>query len=168
MRAAFLALRSLLFLLLLPGTVAVYIPSRILRSRDLLRLPALQAWSLCAGALVVAGALVLLKCVWDFFAAGQGTLSFIDPPRRLVVRGLYRYTRNPMYSGVLAMLAGQAWLFGSGHLVEYALIVLVAEHLFVILYEEPNLASRFGESYAAYRKAVPRWGMTLRPYRSTD
>jgi protein-S-isoprenylcysteine O-methyltransferase Ste14 len=71
-----------------------------------------------------------------------------------------------MYSSVLAMLAGQAWLFGSGHLIEYALIVLVAEHLFVVLYEEPTLAARFGDAYAAYRKAVPRWGFTTRPYRS--
>src|SRR6267378_2554160 len=94
-----LALRVLFFVLLLPGTVAGYIPFSILRAGNLLRVPGLGLASVCAAVFAITGALVLLRCVWDFFAAGKGTLAPIDPPRFLVVRGLYRFTRNPMYTG---------------------------------------------------------------------
>ena len=90
--------------------------------------------------------MVLLASVWEFFAAGDGTLAPIDAPRQLVVSGLYRFTRNPMYNGVVAVLLGQAWFFSSVRLLEYAATVLVCFHLFVVLYEEPSLESRFGES----------------------
>ena len=100
----------------------------------------------------------------EFFAAGHGTLAPIDPPRQLVVSGLYRFTRNPMYNGVVAVLLGQAWFFSSVRLLDYAATVLVCFHLFVVLYEEPSLESRFGESYLSYRKAVPRWGFTVHPF----
>jgi protein-S-isoprenylcysteine O-methyltransferase Ste14 len=69
-----------------------------------------------------------------------------------------------MYNGVLAVLVGEAWLFGSTSVLVYALGVLVAFHLFVVLYEEPVLEAQFHEAYLAYRKAVPRWGFTTRPY----
>jgi protein-S-isoprenylcysteine O-methyltransferase Ste14 len=69
-----------------------------------------------------------------------------------------------MYNGVLALILGEAWLFGSESLLKYALLVLVLFHLFVVLYEEPALTSQFGESYRAYRRAVPRWGFTTRPF----
>ena len=161
---AFLALRSLFFVGLLPGTVAGYVPFRILRATDRLGMPDLSIVSIAAGLLTLAGAAVLFRCVWDFFAAGRGTLAPVDPPRHLVVRGLYRVTRNPMYNGVLAVLLGEAWLFRSVPLAAYALVVFAMFHLFVVLYEEPALASRFGESYRAYRAAVPRWGFTLRPF----
>src|SRR4026208_1877911 len=84
-----LALRAIFFVLLLPGTVAGYIPFSILRAGNLLRAPDLGLPSVCAAAFAITGALVLLRCVWDFFAAGKGTLAPIDPPRFLVVRGLY-------------------------------------------------------------------------------
>ena len=111
--------------------------------------------------------MVLLRCVWDFFATGKGTLAPIDPPRFLVVQGLYRFTRNPMYNGVVALILGEAGLFRSVALVEYALLVLVLFHLFVVLYEEPALESQFGEAYRAYRRAVPRWGFTTRPFQES-
>jgi protein-S-isoprenylcysteine O-methyltransferase Ste14 len=107
---------------------------------------------------------VLLTCVWAFLASGQGTLAPIDPPKQLVVIGLYRFTRNPMYNGVLAILLGEAWLFHSLAVVEYAAGFLVAAHIFVVLYEERALSSRFGESFREYRSAVPRWGFALRAY----
>jgi protein-S-isoprenylcysteine O-methyltransferase Ste14 len=69
-----------------------------------------------------------------------------------------------MYNGVLALILGEAWLFGSMSLLKYALLVFVLFHLFVVLYEEPALTSQFGESYRAYRRAVPRWGFTTRPF----
>ncbi len=160
-----LALRALFFVLLLPGAVAGYIPLRILQATSRLRIPELTLSSVAAAALAVAGVGVLLKCVWDFFAVGQGTLAPIDPPKQLVVRGLYRFTRNPMYNGVLAVLIGEAWLFTSLELIMYALFVLILFHLFVVLYEEPTLESSFGESYRIYRRAVPRWGFTIHPFR---
>ena len=162
-----LALRALFFVLLLPGTVAGYIPFSILRAANLLLVPRLGVASVCAAVLATTGALVLLRCVWDFFATGKGTLAPIDPPRFLVVRGLYRFTRNPMYNGVVAVILGEAWLFGSVALVQYALLVFVLFHLFVILYEEPTLEALFGESYRAYRRAVPRWGFTTRPFQES-
>src|SRR5215471_2906883 len=152
---AFLAARSIFFIILLPGTVAGYVPFRVLRSAGQLRWPTVSL-STCLAALIgLAGAAVLLASVWEFFAAGHGTLAPIDPPRQLVVSGLYRFTRNPMYNGVVALLLGQAWFFSSLLLLGYAATVLVCCHVFVVLYEEPSLESRFGESYLSYRKAVP-------------
>jgi protein-S-isoprenylcysteine O-methyltransferase Ste14 len=159
-----LALRAIFFVLLLPGTVAGYVPFGILRAADRLRLPELSPSSVGASILAIAGAVVLLRCVWDFFAKGKGTLAPIDAPRVLVVSGLYRFTRNPMYNGVIALIVGEAWLFGSVSLLQYAFLVLVFFHLWVVLYEEPTLTSQFGESYRVYRRAVPRWGFTTRPF----
>ena len=158
----FLALRSLLFLVLIPGTVAGYIPWRILQATPHLLAPAVSITTVLAVGLAMTGLTVLLWCVWDFFAAGRGTLAPFDPPKHLVVRGLYRFTRNPMYNGVLTLLLGEAWLFDSVALLEYALIVFVVFHLMVIIYEEPALESQFGESYRAYRAAVPRWGFAMK------
>jgi protein-S-isoprenylcysteine O-methyltransferase Ste14 len=160
----FLALRALFFVLLMPGTVAGYLPFRILRATSRLRASDLSLSALAAALLILVGLGVLLRCVWDFFAAGKGTLAPVDPPRQLVVKGLYRFTRNPMYNGVVAVLLGQAWLFWSLALAEYALLVFLLFHLFVVLYEERALESRFGEAYRVYRKVVPRWGFALHPF----
>jgi len=149
-----LALRAIFFVLLLPGTVAGYVPFCILSAADQVRVPELSLSSAGASIVAIAGAVVLLRCVWDFFAKGRGTLAPIDPPRVLVVSGLYRFTRNPMYNGVLALILGEAWLFGSMSLLKYALLVFVLFHLFVVFYEEPALTSQFGESYRVYRRAL--------------
>jgi len=159
----FLAARSIFFVVLLPGTVAGYVPFRLLRSGGQLCWPALSLSACLAALTTLVGAVVPLASVSEFFAAGHRTLAPIDPPRQLVVSGLYRFTRNPMYNGVVAVLLGQAWFFSSVRLLEYAATVLVCFHLFVVLYEEPSLESRFGESYLSYRKAVPRWGFTVHP-----
>jgi protein-S-isoprenylcysteine O-methyltransferase Ste14 len=159
-----LALRALLFLILLPGTVAGYIPLRIVATRRVGLSVDLSAGSIAATCLIILGVYVLLRCVWDFFAFGRGTLAPLDPPKHLVVKGLYRFTRNPMYNGVLAVLLGEAWLFRSTSLLQYAAAVFVGFNVFVLVYEEPALESQFGESYRAYRRAVPRWGFTRRPY----
>jgi protein-S-isoprenylcysteine O-methyltransferase Ste14 len=160
----FLALRAVFFVVLLPGTVAGYVPYRIISATSGLRPIGFSVSSVAASVLTLAGIAILIWCVWDFFASGRGTLAPIDPPRYLVVQGLYRITRNPMYNGVLAILLGEAWLFASTALLEYTLLVFLAFHSFVLFYEEPALESRFGESYRAYRKAVPRWGLTVRPF----
>jgi protein-S-isoprenylcysteine O-methyltransferase Ste14 len=161
---AFLAFRSILFVCLIPGTVAGYIPFLILQSTadDIRRDVSIR--SVSGGCLIVLGASVLLRCVWDFFVAGRGTLAPFDPPQRLVVSGLYRFTRNPMYNGVLVVLIGEAWLFRSLPLWKYDALVFVMFHVMVTAYEEPTLESEFGESFRIYKRAVPRWGFTRRPF----
>jgi protein-S-isoprenylcysteine O-methyltransferase Ste14 len=161
---AFLALRAFLFVVLIPGTVAGYIPLQILHSSGGARQRDFSVGSTLAVVLIVVGAAVLLRCVWDFFAVGRGTLAPIDPPKHLVVTGLYRFTRNPMYNGVLAVLLGEAWLFRSMPLLQYAAVMFVLFNLVVLVYEEPALEAQFGDSYRAYRRAVPRWGFTVHPY----
>jgi protein-S-isoprenylcysteine O-methyltransferase Ste14 len=163
-RDTFLALRSVLFVFLIPGTVAGYLPIQILQSTFEKTAPKLAVSSALAGCIVLLGASVLLRCVWDFFSIGRGTLAPFDPPRRLVVSGLYRVTRNPMYNGVLAVVAGEAWLFGSRSLWIYAAAVFAMFHVMVIAYEEPTLDSSFGESFRIYKRAVPRWGFTTHPF----
>jgi len=164
---AFLAFRSLLFLFLIPGTVAGYIPFLILQSSSGDIHPQASMSSAVAASLIVLGASVLLRCVWDFFAAGRGTLAPFDPPRALVARGAYRFTRNPMYNGVVCILVGEAWLFHNPLLWKYAALVFIMFHVTVMVYEEPTLESQFGESFRTYKRAVPRWGFTMRPFRAS-
>ena len=159
-----LALRALLFLILLPGTVAGYIPFRIVRTAGGASSIGVSVASIASVCLIALGLWVLLRCVWDFFSIGRGTLAPLDPPKRLVVTGLYKFTRNPMYNGVLAVLLGEAWLFRSTTLLQYAAVMFVLFNLVVLVYEEPALQSQFGESYRAYRRKVPRWGFAMRPY----
>lgn len=148
-----LLLRNLLFTLLVPGTVAVAVPLLLAGDR-----PRASGGLLAlACVLLGAGAAVYAWTVWDFAAYGRGTPAPIDAPRRLVVRGLYRWTRNPMYVGVLCVILGQALLFRAWALVLYAAGVALAFHLFVRLYEEPHLRRSFGEAYETYRARVPRW-----------
>jgi protein-S-isoprenylcysteine O-methyltransferase Ste14 len=155
-------------IILIPGTVTVYIPFQILQSERKLAMPPMTVGSALAGVLIVVGLSVLLRCVWDFFAAGRGTLAPFDPPTRLVVKGLYRFTRNPMYNGVLAVLLGEAWLFRSMGVLQFAAIMLVIFHTVVVLYEERALRAQFGEDYRAYQSVVPRWGFTARPFRGAQ
>ncbi|HYD40323.1 MAG TPA: methyltransferase [Anaeromyxobacter sp.] len=108
-------------------------------------------------ALAALGAAGLLWCVRDFYVIGKGTLAPWAPPRRLVVRGLYRFVRNPMYVSVLATVAGLAWWRASPVLAGYAAALAIAFHLRVVLGEEPVMAQRFGEEWTAYRAAVRRW-----------
>lgn len=147
-------LKALLFTLVAPATVLLWVPYGLL------------GWSLPRPALalqwlgllpIALGVAVYLWCVWNFAARGQGTPAPIDPPRTLVVQGLYRWVRNPMYVGVGLVLAGETLLFGSLSLLLYTLLVLLACHLFVVLYEEPTLRRRFGRAYEDYCRAVPRW-----------
>jgi protein-S-isoprenylcysteine O-methyltransferase Ste14 len=148
-----LALRSLFFFLLLPGNLGYLIPIWIGRATA----DPSRAWRWLAVFPLCAGTALLLWCVRDFAVRGRGTLAPVDPPKLLVAAGMYRWVRNPMYVGVVTTLAGHALWFGSGALWIYAAWVLVGFHLFVTLYEEPNLAQRFGDSYRRYCEEVPRW-----------
>lgn len=147
-------MKNLLFTLLIPGTVAVYLPLIIAWGRGFTSNP----WLLVPGSLVIAlGKGIYAWTVWDFASFGRGTPLPIDAPKKLVVRGLYRYVRNPMYIGVFLVILGWASMFASGWLLLYALGMGIVIHLFVVGYEEPGLLELFGEEYEAYRAAVNRW-----------
>jgi protein-S-isoprenylcysteine O-methyltransferase Ste14 len=154
--AVVLALRSLLWTILLPGVVAGYVPWRYFGLST-----AQISWSdpldVLGVALAAGGILLLAACIFEFARSGRGTLSPVDPPRHLVVRGLYRYVRNPMYLAVTLILLGEAALLHSLDLVIYWACFFALANVFVIVYEEPYLRSRFGVSYEAYTKQVGRW-----------
>jgi protein-S-isoprenylcysteine O-methyltransferase Ste14 len=110
----------------------------------------------------VIGAAIYFRCAWEFAARGLGTPAPIAPTKFLVTTALHRYVRNPMYIGVALAILGEAAVFRSVHVVEYAAIMLLIAHIFVVLYEKPTLQRQFGESYAEYRRRVPRWIPRLR------
>jgi len=148
------ALRSLLFFILAPGMVAGFIPLALLRMGARIQTGFL---SYLAFPLWVVGVAMLVWCFWDFLIKGRGTPAPIDPPKELVVSGLYNYVRNPMYVGVLLVIMGHFLWFGFWGLLIYAVVVFIAFHSFVTFYEEPNLKKRFGAAYEDYLKRVPRW-----------
>jgi protein-S-isoprenylcysteine O-methyltransferase Ste14 len=103
------------------------------------------------------GAAIYLRCVWEFATRGRGIPAPLDHPKQLVVTGLYRYVRNPMYLGVLLFLLGESLFFQYRDFLLYTLGWLVFVHLNVLFYEEPNLRRKFGSSYEHYTRAVGRW-----------
>jgi len=149
-------LRSLLWTLLLPGMVAGYIPWRFYGLSHV-HVDVTNPLTILALLLIAAGAVLLLACIWEFAARGKGTLSPLDPTKELVVQGLYRYVRNPMYLSVSTIVLGEALLARSRGLVVYWAIFFVIVNLFVRLYEEPTLRWQFGESYERYQRQVGRW-----------
>ena len=148
-----LFLKNLLFTVLIPGTVSTYVPLVWAGNRP----PASGVVAVLGGAVLALGAAVYAWCVWDFATFGRGTPLPIDAPRRLVVRGLYRWTRNPMYVGVLTVILGWAVWFRAPVLVAYAAGVWGMFHSFVVFYEEPHLRALFGADYEAYCRRVRRW-----------
>lgn len=145
--------KTLLFTVVMPGTVGVYVP-QALKSGGL----ALPVVLRTAGmALFAGGVAIYLWCAWNFVTKGLGTPAPIDAPRVLVVRGPYLFTRNPMYVGVLAVIFGQAIYYNSRSVGMYGALVLLAFHLFVRVYEEPTLRRQFGSQYEEYSRKVPRW-----------
>ena len=152
-----LALRSILFALLLPGTVTVAVPYLIVHQTHAAQFEHWTLWRWLGLLPISVGAVIVVWCIWDFAASGRGTLAPVDPPRQLVVRGPYRCVRNPMYVGVVVILLGEALLFQSFPLVVYTIFFFVAVQCFVVLYEEPALRRKFGESYEAYCHRVHRW-----------
>ena len=105
--------------------------------------------------------------MWDFASFGKGTPAPIDAPKKLIIRGLYRYTRNPMYVGVLTVVLAWVVLFQAAGLVVYAVIVATCFHMFILLYEEPHLEREFGSEYLVYKSNVGRWLPRLPPKRAT-
>ena len=146
-----LFLQALLAFLALPGMVAFAVPWLIARGG------ARASYDAAGIVLLAAGTLLLLWCVREFYVAGKGTLAPWTPPRHLVVSGLYRYSRNPMYVAVALVLAGWALTFHSRALAIYATAVVTAFHLRIVLGEEPWLARTHGAAWTNYKSRVPRW-----------
>jgi len=154
--AVWLAARSLFWTVILPGTMTVYLPWRYFGLGNV-RLDVRDPLHWAGGMLVITGALLLGRCIWEFAARGRGTLSPADPPRELVVTGLYRYVRNPMYLSVATILLGEVLLTRSLDLLTFAAVGFVVVNLFVMGYEEPYLRRQFGASYERYTAKVGRW-----------
>ena len=164
MRKGGAALGSLLFLVLAPGTTAVLIPWLLTRW-EVREPPPSSAIRVLGLGLIVAGAAVLIDAFARFVLEGRGTPAPVAPTERLVVRGLYRHVRNPMYLAVTATIVGQALFLGRWELVVYAALFLGTTAAFVRWYEEPTLRDQFGAEYEIYRREVPRWWPRLKPWR---
>jgi protein-S-isoprenylcysteine O-methyltransferase Ste14 len=151
------------FLVLAPGVVAGLVPWWITRwdARDLS--PYWWPVRIIGAVLILAGVVVLLQAFARFVWEGIGTPAPVAPTERLVVGGLYRYVRNPMYLAVAAVIVGQALLLGRPVLLLYAAAFGVVVFAFVHWYEEPTLGRQFGEQYEEYRRAVPGWWPRRRP-----
>lgn len=160
--------RHLLAVAVLPFSVAVLIPLWLARTNDISPVIGTDATEVVlqiAGVLVLAVGLILFSAsLRNFATVGEGTLAPWDPPRRLVVRGPYRYVRNPMISGVVLVLFGEALVLLSRPHFGWALIFLAVNFVYIPLLEEPGLRHRFGDSYVEYCRHVPRLIPRLRPW----
>lgn len=153
----FVVLRAVTYAVLFIGLVLIYVPAQLLPGSRLVRpaqIGAPQIFGMITGAI---GALIALWCIFTFAFVGKGTPAPFDPPRRLVIRGPYRFVRNPMYIGAALALAGAALSYRSWSIFIYAVGFLLAMHLFVIGYEEPTLRRTFGAQYESYCGKVRRW-----------
>ena len=148
-----LALRNLVFTLIMPGAVGVYVPWLILTAGG--ANPEPVVWP--AVVLIGLGVALYLWCLWLFATLGRGTPGPWDAPRRVVDVGPYGWVRNPMYLSVFLVVTGETLLFLSVPLLIYLGVVALVVQLFVVGYEEPTLTEHFGDEYSAYRRRVPRW-----------
>jgi protein-S-isoprenylcysteine O-methyltransferase Ste14 len=162
-----LAARSLVWTIIMPGMFAGYIPWRFF---GLARVQV--SWRdpvhVIGVILIAVGASFLIACIVEFARRGRGTLAPVDPPRDLVVQGLYRYVRNPMYLSVTTIVLGELLLTRSMALLAYWAIWFAVVNVFVIGHEEPALRRQFGASYEQYTRNVPRWIPRLGTRRSAD
>lgn len=155
---------SLLFLLLAPGIVAGFVPWWLTNWDVREPLPYWIPLRIAGVILLVAGAIVLVHAFGRFVLEGLGTPAPVAPTERLVVGGLYRYVRNPMYLAVAACILGQALILGRPVLFVYCGAFAIAVAAFVRVYEEPTLSRLFGEEYEVYRRGAPRWWPRMEPW----
>jgi protein-S-isoprenylcysteine O-methyltransferase Ste14 len=150
--------RNLFFTILQPGVVVGFVPYLILgnRFRETWKND-LTAFQYLAILIFIVGIVILFYCIGMFAIKGRGTLSPADPTKKLVVAGLYKFSRNPMYVGVILMLIGEAIFFRSVGLGIYTIFIFIAFHVFILLHEEPRLTRDFGDEYQQYMTKVRRW-----------
>ena len=115
--------------------------------------------------LIIAGLTLMILTISSFIKIGKGTLAPWSPAKKLVIRGLYAYVRNPMILGVLTVLAGESILFLSGNIFAWAVIFFLINNVYFSVFEEPGLEKRFGDEYKEYKKNVPRWIPKVKPYK---
>ncbi len=154
---------SHLIALLMPFTMVVLVPSWLVREYGRGEYIALQ---LSGTTLFLGGLTLFVATLLLFISVGKGTLAPWNPTKKLIVAGPYRYCRNPMISGVLFMILGQALFFASPALLVWALVFFMVNTTYFLATEEPSLARKFGSSYTTYKHRVPRWIPRLRPYRA--
>ncbi|MEN3371230.1 MAG: hypothetical protein V7609_3373 [Verrucomicrobiota bacterium] len=156
MSRAWLAVRSVFWTIVFPGFFAGYLPWRFFGLRFVvIDLRSSLHW--IGLLLIFLGTALLAACIFEFARSGRGTLAPVDPPRVLVVRGLYRYVRNPMYLSVTLIVWGEILLTHSAALFVYWMAWFGAANLFVWGYEEPALRRQFGSDYDRYVATVGRW-----------
>jgi protein-S-isoprenylcysteine O-methyltransferase Ste14 len=154
----FVVVRAVTFAALFIGLVLIYVPAQfLLPGSGLVRPAAIGAAQIAGMTIGSVGAAIALWCVFTFAFVGKGTPAPFDPPRRLVIRGPYRFVRNPMYIVAGLALAGAALFYGSWSILIYAGVFLLVLHLFVVGYEEPTLRRTFGAEYESYCRQVRRW-----------
>lgn len=168
MRRSVAAIGSALFLLVGPGLVVGVFPWLITGWVVQTPLPFWGPVRVLGMILIVAGLIVLIRAFIRFAVEGFGTPMPAAAPNRLVVRGEYRYVRNPMYVAMLGIVLGQTLLFGQFGLLIYAVVVWLIPAAYVRWWEEPVLVRRFGRDYERYRRAVPAWLPRLRPWTPSD
>jgi protein-S-isoprenylcysteine O-methyltransferase Ste14 len=149
--------RALTYATVFIGVVLVFLPAEVLSAAGVARPPRLGAAQVAGMIVTATGGAAAIWCIITFVVIGRGTPAPFDPPRRLVVRGPYRYVRNPMYLGAGVALAGAALFYEAPALLAYAAGFLVLMHLFVVWYEEPTLRRTFGKDYGTYCRQVGRW-----------
>jgi len=150
-------IRALIWSTLFIGLMLVFLPGQVLSTFGVTRPLTLGVAGIAGITIAVAGGALAAWCILTFAVIGKGTPAPFDPPRRLVVRGPYRYVRNPMYIGAGLVLVGAAVLYRSPALIGYLLVLAIIIHAFVLGYEEPTLTRMFGADYERYRSTVHRW-----------
>jgi protein-S-isoprenylcysteine O-methyltransferase Ste14 len=168
MRKVLAIFGSAIFLFVAPGFVAGVVPWWISRWRMEASFFGMPFFRFVGGTLAALGAIGLLDSFVQFALRGLGTPAPVFPTRHLVVTGLYRYVRNPMYLAVVMTILGQAFFFGNARLLEYAGLVWLLFQLFVLIYEEPTLRATFGSEYEASCAGVPRWIPRFSPWNPPD
>jgi protein-S-isoprenylcysteine O-methyltransferase Ste14 len=164
MRKMWAMLGSAGFLVIAPGFVAGLVPWWISRWRIEAPFFGMPFFRFAGGALIALGGIGLLDSFARFALQGLGTPAPVFPTRHLVVTGLYRYVRNPMYVSVTSAVLGQGLILGNTTVLEYGAFVWLLFHIFVLVYEEPTLRASFGSEYESLCAAVPRWIPRLTPW----
>lgn len=154
--------KTLIFTIVVPGTALVLIPYFLLNLKFNFIELNFNYFKYFGIVLIILGILGYLSCAFNFAIIGKGTPAPIDPPKKLVIKGLYKYSRNPMYVSVLFVLLGEFIYFESEIIFIYLCILFLFFNLFVVYYEEPTLRKLFGIEYKNYCKKVPRWLFRLK------
>jgi protein-S-isoprenylcysteine O-methyltransferase Ste14 len=158
-KLSLILLKTAIFTAVAPFTVGLWFPTQVHRAYDSRAFSSQPSFpcEIVSWILFSVGAAIYFWCAWDFGAKGLGAPAPIDAPKNLVVNGLYRHLRNPMYVGVFFLVLSRAVYFWSVPIVVYLLLVTICVNLFVLFYEEPHLRKVFGEQYLDYCRRVPRW-----------